>query len=152
MFSAQDSTEIRRPAPAVFAMLDDFPHMQAWLESCISLTARPPAARTVGTPLAYRYTLAGQEGEMAGKITAHVPEQELAMELTDSHFDVAMSFRLEPTEFGVRVHHSIAVELKFAPPRYMEAMIQAGNRKQVGSNLTRLKRLVESTAEPPIVS
>jgi len=150
MFTAQESTEVRRPAGLVFAVLDDFAHMSTWLEACVSLQATPPGARDPGTPLRYQYAMAGQEGVMTGTITAYAPEKELAMQLADTHFGVTWNFRLEPTEFGTRVHHAIGIELKAQIPRYMEAMIQAGNRRQVGANLTRLKKLVESTSEPPL--
>lgn len=151
MFTAQESTEIRRPPANTWAFLDDFAGMPRWLESCVSVEARPREARAAGTPLTYRYSMAGQEGTMTGSIVTHEPERELALAFDDEKFGVKVGFRLEPTEIGVRVFHSIAVELKFSLPRYMEAMVQAGNRKQVGSNLAKLKRLVESASEPPPV-
>ncbi len=151
MFTAQESTEIRRPPANTWAFLDDFAGMPKWLESCVSVEARPRDARAPGTPIHYRYSMAGQDGAMTGTITAHAPEGELALDLGDEKFDVQIAFRLEPTEIGVRVFHSISVEPKFSMPRYMEAIVQAGNRKQVGNNLARLKRLVESASEPPPV-
>jgi hypothetical protein len=32
----------------------------------------------------------------------------------------------------------------------METMIQAGNKKQVGNNLARLKRILEAAGEAPV--
>jgi len=151
MFSAQDSTEIRRPAANVFALLDDFEQAPQWMESCVALVPTPREARSPGTRVDYRYNMAGQEGAMTGTITAHVPDQELAIDMSDALFDLKVTFRLEPTEFGTRLFHSIGIEPKFNMARYMETMVQAGNRKQVGSNLAKVKRLVESTNEPPVV-
>lgn len=151
MFTAQESTEIRRPIAPVWGAIDDFAHYPSWMESCVALESRPAAVRAAGTPLYYRYAMPGSSGEMTGTIASYTPEQELSLRLEDARFEVVISFRIETTEYGTRVHHSIGIEPRFSMPRYMEALLHAGNRKQVGSNLTKLKRLVETTAEPPAI-
>jgi len=150
MIVAENSIEIRRPVPDVFAMIDDFERMPTWLESCVSLAQVGKGARAAGTPLHYRYNMAGHEGEMDGALTTYAPDEEIAMRLSDSRFDIEMGFRLEATELGARVYHRVAITLKFELPRYMETMIQAGNMKQLGNNLARLKRLLEAAGGAPV--
>ena len=152
MIVAENSIEIRRPVPDVFATIDDFDHMPAWLESCVAMAQVGKGARAAGTALHYRYTIAGQAGEMDGALTTYAPGEEIAMRLSDSHFDLEIGFRLEATEPGTRVYHCVGIKIKFELPRYMETMIQAGNMKQVGSNLARLKRLLEAAGEARVES
>jgi uncharacterized membrane protein len=149
MIAAENSIEIRRPVPDVFAWIDDFDRMPTWLESCDAMAQVGKGTRAAGTAVHYRYTIAGQAGEMDGALTTYAPGQEIAMRLSDSHFDVEMGFRLEATELGTRVYHRIGITIKVEMPRYMETMIQAGNMKQLGNNLARLKRLLEAAGEAP---
>jgi uncharacterized protein YndB with AHSA1/START domain len=150
MIVADNSTEIRRPMPDVFAMIDDFDRMPTWLESCVAMAQVTKGERAAGNALHYRYNIAGQAGEMDGTLTAYVPGEQIAMRFSDSHFDVEMGFRLEATELGARVYHQIGITIKFELARYMETMIQAGNKKQVGNNLARLKRILEAAGAAPV--
>jgi len=149
MNSAESSMEIRRAAADVFALVEDFAQMPGWLESCLEMTQTTPGSHAVGAAVHYRYSIAGQEGAMEGTITAYTPERELALKLEDSQFGVQVGFRIEPTEVGARVYHGIDITIKFELPRYMETMVQAGNRKQVGNNLGRLKRRLEAEGSAP---
>ena len=149
MNSAESSIEIRRSVADVFALLENFAEMPSWLESCREMTQTSPGPHAVGAAVHYRYAIAGQEGAMDGTITAYAPDQAVALRLEDSHFGVEVSFRVEPTEVGARVYHGVDIAIKFELPRYMETMVQAGNRKQVGNNLGRLKRRLEAEGGPP---
>lgn len=149
MNSAESSIEIRRAVADVFTLVEDFASMPGWLESCREMTQTTPGPHSVGAAVHYRYEIAGQEGAMDGTITAYAPDAELALKLDDSQFGVQVSFRMEPTDVGARLYHAIDITIKFELPRYMETMVQAGNRKQVGNNLARLKRRLEAEGGSP---
>jgi len=140
---AEDVIVIDRPSAEVFALLDDATRAPEWMESCQSLQAISPAPKGVGTTLDYRYRQGGDIGQMQGTVTAYAPGKSLSMQFSDAKFTVKLSFELTPTAAGTEVRHSIDIVPGSALGKLMGPLIAAGNRKQVASNLARLKGLVE---------
>jgi uncharacterized protein YndB with AHSA1/START domain len=148
MARAETYIEIRRPPAAVFETLADFERAPEWLQSCKFLKQVSAGAHKAGAKLRYGYELPQGAGEMGGRIAAYEPGARLAMAFTDEKFDVAIEFHLEPTDAGTRVVHAIDITMRFDMPRFMEAIVLAENRKQVGNNLSRLKRRIEAAVPP----
>ncbi|HZE89353.1 MAG TPA: SRPBCC family protein [Verrucomicrobiae bacterium] len=143
MIEAESSIEIGRPAAEVFAFIDDFTKAAEWLESCVELRQTSVAPRAEGATLAYSHRQGGG-GRMEGVVTGYQRDRRLSMKFTDPQFDVAIDFRLEPATAGTTVTHACAVEPKGALAKMMAPMIRSMNERQVESNLSRLKALVEN--------
>lgn len=114
----------------------------------MALEQRTPGPKAVGTALAYTYRQGGSPGHMDGVVTAYTPGGSLGMRFTDPKFTVEVDFRLGSSPAGTEVHHRIGITPTSLMGRLMSPMIQLGNRRQVASNLDRLKRLLETAGSP----
>jgi len=143
MIQSESTVLIAKPVSEVFTFIDDFSQAPSWLESCIELTQASPGSRAVGSSLHYKHRQGGHAGEMDGTVTAYEKDAQLEMKFADPMFEVVIAFRCAPDTTGCMVTHSIAITPKGLMSKLMTPMIKAGNVKQVNSNVSRLKDLLE---------
>ena len=90
----------------VFAVLDDLEQTPAWLKRCTGITKLTDGENHVGTKLRYSYKEPRRSGEMAGTITARIPNERLTILYTDKMMDVSVDFHISNTRrrhaFGSR--------------------------------------------------
>lgn len=145
MIRSESSVEIAKPVSQVFAFVEDHSKTPEWLESCVELRQTSSGPKQAGAAMHYVYREGRGKKEMDGTITAYVKDRQLTMKFVDSKFGVQIEFLLSPASQGTLVTHSIAIDVKGFFGRLMSGMIEAGNKRHVVNNLSRLKLLLEKS-------
>lgn len=140
---AEASTTIRRTPAELFELLADPARAPEWMESCVTLGPVGPGPLAAGTRLHYTYRQGSRPGTMEGEVTTFAPASALAMRFRDPKFTVDVQVHLSPAPEGAQVRHGIDIVPGSLIGRLMAPLIQMGNRRQVATNLARLKRLAE---------
>ena len=145
MIKSESSVEIAKSVGQVFAFVEDYSKAPTWLESCVELRQTSSGPKQAGAAMHYVYREGGGKKEMDGTITAYGRDRQLTMNFVDSKFGVQIDFLLGPSSQGTLVTHSIAIEVTGFFGKLMSGMIEAGNKKQVTNNLSRMKLLLEKS-------
>ncbi len=143
---AEASVTIARRPDAVFQFVDDFAKAPSWLESCVELRQISGGPRAAGTPLHYAFLQDGRRGEMHGAVSVYDKPQQLEMKFSDRSFAVVVSIRCIATDTGTVVTHRLTIIPLTFFGKLMAPLIRAANRRQVASNMARLKVLLERSA------
>jgi uncharacterized protein YndB with AHSA1/START domain len=143
MIRFESSTQFPQPVAKLFAFVEDFRKAPSWLEGCVELKKVSPEVTGVGSRLYYVHDHGGRRGEMEGVVTAYEKDRKLEMTFQDATFQVDIAFRFAPEAGGTCMTHGVVIQPKRMVAKLMAPMIRAGNRRQVASNLERLKREVE---------
>jgi uncharacterized protein YndB with AHSA1/START domain len=142
----EHSVEVARGPEHAFAVLDDFAQTPKWLDRCTHIDILTNGPHAVGTKLRYGYREAGRTGTMDGEISAHAPNERLAMRYSDSMLEVAVEFRLAPTDTGTRLTQIVEITPKTLVVKLISPLIRRQLPGQTTIAMERLKRLVESSS------
>jgi len=143
VIESASTVEIAKPAAPVFDLVGDFSRAPEWMEGCVSLSRTSAGDLAPGASLHYVHNQGGRKGEMSGRLTTFEKDRCLVMEFADPSFAVTVRFDFEAAASGTKVAHAITIEPKGTMARMMEPMIRGASRRQVESNLSRLKKLLE---------
>jgi uncharacterized protein YndB with AHSA1/START domain len=143
------TVDVAAPGNQVFAILDDVDRTPEWLTRCTRIDRLDSGPNTVGTRLRYHYKSGGREGTMEGRVTAHEPDEHIAMLYTDAMMDVAVDFvaRAGTSEATTTLTHTIDIRTKGAGMLFWP-VIKATLPRQTTDAMDRLKRLAETEARP----
>ena len=145
MIKSESSVEITKPVSQVFAFVEDHSKAPEWLESCVELRQTSSGPKQAGAAMHYVYREGSGKKEMDGTVTAYFKDRQLTMKFADSKFGVQIEFLVVLAPHGTLVTHSIEIEVKGFFGKLMSGMIEAGNKKQVTNNLSRMKLLLEKS-------
>ncbi|MFT3788790.1 MAG: SRPBCC family protein [Tepidisphaeraceae bacterium] len=140
-----EHTEVVRTTPQqAFALIDDLPRTREWLPPCVGLEKLGSGPNAVGDKLKYVYKHGGLTKEMAGKILARVPGEQLHCLYTDTTFDVSVDLHVAPHADGATTTHIIEITPKRFFAKLFTPLIRVGIRKQTIDAAKKLTALLEA--------
>jgi uncharacterized protein YndB with AHSA1/START domain len=138
----EGSITINRPVEEVFAFLEDIENLAKWNEQAGQAEQTSQGPMGVGTTYRGSSEFMGRKMEWTSEITEYEPNRKVAQTLDLGPAEMAMSWVLEPVEGGTKFTIISEGEMgglaKLAGPLMDRTM-----KKQMESNLTRLKGLLE---------
>ena len=141
----EQSIVIARPAPEVFAYMDDIGREREWQPQLVEAEQTPPGPTGVGTRKRYVSEFMGRRLENTYVVTRYEPGLRISAETTDdSVLEARSDLRWETVDGGTRVtmalEGSASGALRFVPARMLEKTFA----KEVESALARLKERLEA--------
>ena len=144
MIRAEATLDTRRTKAEVFALIDDFARMPAWIGLCTSLEQTSPAPRRAGSTLRYTYKQGSRVQVIDGTVAAYEPGRRLVLDFADKVCRIAVAFELSTEGAATRMLHSIEIEPLCWPMKLMAPLIRAGTKRQLAKDTEKLKALLEA--------
>jgi carbon monoxide dehydrogenase subunit G len=149
MFRFEGSMPMNAPVASVWERLIDFPGIPTWEGGVLEVRQISPGSPGIGTELVARRVYGGRESTVDCRITGWEEGHAATMSISGGPIRAAsVRYAVEPAGDGrALVSYSAAGEFRGAWG-LLTHLAGAMGRKQVRSNLDRLKRQVEGSAAP----
>jgi uncharacterized membrane protein len=140
---------IARPAETVAAYAADPSNAPAWYQNIASVAWETDPPLTTGSRLAFHASFLGRDLAYTYEVTAFVPAERLVMRTAQGPFPMETTYTWQAVSDGstrmtLRNRGEPAGFSNLAAP-LMAAAVRRANRK----DLSRLRAILEGTAEPP---
>lgn len=138
----EHSIDLPQTPHEVFALLDDYKKVPLWLNRCEGLAKQGTGPNKVGDKLRYAYCEAGKHGLMDGVIVAQEEDRLLSYKYYDKMMQVAVDFRMEPSDTGTRLTHRIEIKPNSFIAKLMTPMFRMKLPKQTMLAMESLRKLL----------
>jgi carbon monoxide dehydrogenase subunit G len=149
MFRFSSSILVNRPLADVWRVLSDFPNVPSWEQGVLEVRQTSPGAPGVGTTLIARHTYFGRETLIECRITDWEELRGATMALRGGPLqNASVRYAVEPAG-GEQTAVTFTAEGELIPKlRLLTPLMPAMGRAGAKTNLTNLKRLLETPGIP----
>ncbi len=140
----EHSIEVPQSPHVVFTLLDDYTKVPLWLKRCEGVAKQGNGPHQVGDKLRYAYHEGGKRGVMDGIIVAFEPDQHMSYKYYDKMMQVAVEFRMAPSEEGTRLTHRIDITPHSFMAKLMTPLFKMRLPKQTRQTMENIRALLAS--------